>query len=302
MNQRRRLSAFALLGLLPLMGTLFWLTAVATSGLPQTAAFVINVHGLTLNDPPSRLRPAPLSLSVLDDAQVDARTATPTPSFTPPATAGGTTTAVLKPTPTPTQPVRPAPTPAPTATSTSTPLPLPTPSLPTPTPSPTVAPGTITGQVVDSQTRTPIAGAAISMTPPAAVGISDSNGNFALIVPPGSYTVTATATGYNSASQAVTVKSGSRQGISFKLTSIAAYGSIAGSVTDANTGTPIAAATITLSDGLVAVSDLNGNYSFAVVLVGTYTITASATGYVSQSQAITVKPGHQTTQNFQLAR
>jgi hypothetical protein len=140
------------------------------------------------------------------------------------------------------------------------------------------------------------------MTPPAAIGLTDSNGNFTLIVPPGSYTVTVTAAGYNSASQSVSVRSGQRQTLSFKLTSTTASGSIAGNVSDAWSGSPIAGATLRLSNGLTTVTDLNGNYSFPLVLSGSYTITASAIGYVGQSQAITVKPGHQTTQNFQLAR
>ena len=140
------------------------------------------------------------------------------------------------------------------------------------------------------------------MNPPAAIGLTDSNGNFALIVAPGSYTVTVTAAGYNTASQPVSVKSGQRQTLSFKLTSSTATGSVAGNVSDGLTGSPIAGAIVTVSNGLTTVSDLNGNYSFPAVLSGSYTVTVSAIGYVSQSQVISVKPGHQTTQNFQLAQ
>lgn len=272
------------------MAAVFWLTAVATSGLPGTAIFAINVHSLTLNDPTSSLRPAPLSLSVLDDAQLDAQAATARPSATPAPSAPVTGAPVRRPTPTPTPtPTRTA-TPTPTATPTS--LPLPSPSVPVATPSPSPALATIAGQVVDSLTKSPIAGAAVSMTPPAATGLTDSNGNFALMAAAGSYTVTVTAAGYNSASQQVTVRSGQRQTLSFKLTSNPGFGSITGYVSDWTTGGPIAGAMVTLSNGPATVTDATGYFSLPVVLAGTYTITFSALNYVPASFAVTVKTGH----------
>lgn len=288
MTPRRRRPMLAVLLLLPGIAAIFWLTAVATSGLPNTAIFAINVHGLTLNDPTTALRPAPLSLSVLDDARLDAQDATASPSATPATSLPGTTAPVTRPTPAPTRVATPTPTPS----ATGSVLPLPSPSVPTPSPAPTITPGIIAGQVIDSQTKSPIAGAAVSMTPPAAIGLTDSNGNFALIVAPGSYTVTVTAAGYNSASQSVTVKSGQRQTLSFKLTSMTASGSVAGNVSDASSGIPIPGAMVTLSNGLATVTDLNGNFSFAVVLDGSYTLTVSATNYVAQSIPVTVKTAH----------
>jgi uncharacterized surface anchored protein len=156
--------------------------------------------------------------------------------------------------------------------------------------------------VIDTVTRLPIVGATISLSPGGATSITDVNGNFSLGVSPGTYTVTASTTGYNSASQTVTVNGGQSQIVNFKLVSLTATGSIKGILTDSVTAAAIAGATVRLSNGLAILTDVNGNFSFPAVLYGTYTITASAVGYVSQSQPVTVKPGHLTTINFQLAR
>ena len=95
---------------------------------------------------------------------------------------------------------------------------------------------------------------------------------------------------------------GQNQVVNFKLVSLAATGSSKGTVTDSLTGAAIAGATVILSNGLATLSDVSGNFNFAAVPYGTYTITASAVGYASQTQPLTIKPGHLTTINFQLAR
>ncbi|HEY9288983.1 MAG TPA: carboxypeptidase-like regulatory domain-containing protein [Candidatus Dormibacteraeota bacterium] len=308
MSRHRRLSLLALLALLPVIAAVFWLTAVATSGLPGIAVFAINVHGLTINDPRSAFRPAPLSLRVLDDAQIDAASATGNGARSGAATSTTYSTGSDAQSPSPSASSQGAPAPTPTVI----PLPAPSPTiipLPTPTPLPTILPtptpklkSTISGQVIDTVSHLPIAGASIAVSPSGASTTTDINGNFSLGVSPGTYTVTASAVGYNSASQTVTVSGGQSLVLSFKLVALTATGSIKGTVMDSVTAAAIAGATVGLSNGLVTITDLNGNYSFAAVLYGNYTITASATGYLSQSQPITVKPGHQTTLNFQLAR
>ena len=311
MKRRRRLSLLALLALLPVVAAVFWLTAMATSGLPGVAVFAINVHGLTINDPTSAFRPGPLSLRVLDDAQIDAAdangarsgvAATPTTYPTGSGAQQPAPSGTAQPSPAPTPSVTPVPTATPTIIPLPTPTPLPT-ILPTPTPTPTPKPkSAISGQVIDTVSHLPIAGARVALSPSGASTTTDVNGNFSIGVNAGTYTVTASAVGYNSASQTVTVSGGQNVVLSFKLVALTATGSIKGTVTDSVTAAAIVGATVRLSNGLVTVTDLNGNYSFAAVLYGNYTITASAIGHLSQSQPITVKPGHQTTLNFQLAR
>jgi len=275
MNRHRPLRSLAILALLPLLGVVFWLTAVVASSIPSLLVVDVNVHGLTLATyaGDSAQRVAPLSLRVLDDANQDAlKPAMPTP--TP-----GRSVA----TPKPAASLSPTPTPRPV------PSPLPTPSSPLPLPTPSATPGwaTIAGQVIDSQTRLPIAGAAVSVNPGGQAALTDINGNFSLSVSPGTSTVTAKATGYGSASQTVTVNGGQKTN---------------GSVTDSLSKAPIVGATVSLSDGMVRVTDVNGNFSFAIVLSGSYTLTISAVGYVTQSQVVTVKTGHATSVQISLAR
>jgi len=67
-------------------------------------------------------------------------------------------------------------------------------------------------------------------------------------------------------------------------------GSLAGKVTDASTGLPISDATITAvgPENRSTSTTGNGTYSLDEVLVGDYTVTASAPGYISDSKPVTV--------------
>jgi len=290
MNRHRPLRSLGILALLPLFGMMFWLTAVVASSIPSLLVVNVNVHGLTLatSAGDATQQVAPLSLRVLDDVNQDAtKAAIPTP------TAGRSLA-----TPKPAASSSPTPTPRPV------PTPLPTPSIPLPSPTPSPAPGwaTIAGQVSDSQTRLPIAAATVSVSPGGQSALTDTNGNFSLSVSPGTYTVTAKATGYGSASQTVTVNGGQKTNVIFRLVSVTAFGTLSGSVTDSLSKAPIVGAIVSLSDGMVRVTDLNGNFSYALVLSGSYTLTVSSVGHVTQSQVVTVKTGHTTNVQISLAR
>jgi hypothetical protein len=263
----------------------FWITAVITSQLPQTFVVAVNVHGLDINPGAgSTQRPAPLSLSVLADAQQDGSAPTSAPAGTP----------------SPTRAV-PTPTPRQSPTPTSSPTPSPSPSLPVPTPTPTGL-ATITGQVVDSQTRNPIAGATVTANPGGYATVTDTSGNFSLAVAPGTYTVVASAALYNSASTSVTIKAGQKLNLILKLTSTTSFGSISGTVLDSVTKAPVVGATVSLSNGLVRVTDTNGSFSYSLVLTGSYTLTVSALGYVTQTNPVSVKAGHTTTVQILLVK
>src|SRR5438132_11154578 len=83
MNRNRPLRSLAILALLPLLGVVFWLTAVVASSIPSLLVVDVNVHGLTLATyaGDSAQRVAPLSLRVLDDANQDAlKPAMPNPT------------------------------------------------------------------------------------------------------------------------------------------------------------------------------------------------------------------------------
>lgn len=279
---RRIRRSLGMLAILLGFGLLFWLTAVVMSSLPNSYVVAVNVHGLNLPAPDSGLRPAPLSLSVLDDADQDQATAV-APAATPIPHSGRTP--IIAPAPS-------ARVPAPSPTGSGLPVPLPSPVI---TPSASPAAATISGQVTDSQTHLAIVGATISASPSGASTTTDVNGNYSLGVAAGTYTVTASDPTYNSASQSVTVKPGQQQTLSFRLVSITAYGTLTGTVLDAITRAPIAGATVMLSNNLIRTTDLNGNFSYAIVLNGTYTLTVSALGYSAQSQQVTIRPGKTTT-------
>jgi len=285
MTGRRWLRSLGLVALLPLFGLLFWLSAVVASSIPDVLVMAVNVHGLSLPLARDAGQPhAPLSLQVLTDAQLDQNN----------GAGSGSTSPVATPTVAPSRAsgARPAPTPSPSASA--TPLPIPTTVVPAPTPTATAAPASISGQVTDSQTKLPIPGATVSLDPSGATALTDANGNFSFGVSPGTYGVTVSASTYNSASQTVTVASGQKASLAFKLVSSTSFGGLNGTVTNNASGAPIAAATVTLSNGLVRVTDLSGNFSYGIVLNGTYTLTVSAPGYLTQSQSVTIKPGHTT--------
>jgi Carboxypeptidase regulatory-like domain len=297
----RRKRARVLL-LVPIFGAIFWVTALIASTTPGLLVLGVNVHGIGLasyaGDPGGGL--APLSSKILNDVSQDtirqvgsaSSNATPRPTVVAPAT-------------TPSSNPNPTPTPLPVPTV----VPLPSlPPVPSVTPSPTPAPtatatpsrATINGQVVDTATHVGIAGAQVAITSGSSAA-TDANGNFTFGVNAGSYTLVATATGYNSASQTVTVSGGQNLAVTIKLTSVAATGGIKGDVTSATTTAALVGALIALSNGMVTVTDLSGAYTLPLVPYGNYTITASAGGHATQSQAVTVKPAHTTVVNFALA-
>jgi len=79
-------------------------------------------------------------------------------------------------------------------------------------------------------------------------------------------------------------------------------GLLGGAVTDAATGNPIAKASVT-AGGYTAITANNGAYQFSPLAPGTYTATASATGYFSSSPTtVTVTNNGTTIQNFALTR
>ena len=165
----------------------------------------------------------------------------------------------------------------------------------------TVAPpatGTISGTVTDVDTLDPIAGATV--TDGIRSVITDGIGVYALAdVPEGTYTVTASADDYTSASQTnVVVTADVTTTVDLALTVIV-YGAIEGTVTDVDTGNPIEGAAVT--DGTrQATTDATGYYSMTDVPEGTYTVVASATGYEDASWEAAVTGGATSTANFSL--
>jgi thermitase len=157
-------------------------------------------------------------------------------------------------------------------------------------------PGSITGSVTDADDGSPIAGATVSDGTRTAT--TDTSGEYAIAdVPAGSYQVTASKEGYHSSSMTVNVLSGSSAVANLSLNEVILPGSITGSVTDADDGSPIAGATV--SDGTrTATTDTSGGYTIADVPPGTYQVTASKSGYESSMSTVTVVSSGTAVTNF----
>jgi hypothetical protein len=126
------------------------------------------------------------------------------------------------------------------------------------------------------------AGATIATSGSAATSVgTDSAGNFSFTsISPGSYTVTPSHSGkiFTPVSRAETVTSASITDVTFAAsTSTAATYTLSGTVS----GSVMAGVTITLNGVNIgaAVTDLAGNYSFAGLTSGTYTVSAALDGY-----------------------
>jgi thermitase len=161
-----------------------------------------------------------------------------------------------------------------------------------------VLPGSISGQVTDTENGSAISGAQV--TDGTRTATTDATGEYTIAdVPAGGYEVTASKEGYQSASLTVNVISGGTSTANIPLNEVVLPGSITGSVTDAETGSPIAGATV--SDGTrTAATDTSGEYTLADVPEGTYQVTASKEGYESSSVTMNVISGDTAVANLSL--
>lgn len=108
-----------------------------------------------------------------------------------------------------------------TPTPSPTPSPTPTPGVTpvvTPSPTPSPAPGAITGSVVSSILGQPVSGATVSTDTGGYTATTGPDGSYTIAdVAAGDYTLTATATGFESSSQSVTVTAGAATTANFDL-------------------------------------------------------------------------------------
>ena len=161
--------------------------------------------------------------------------------------------------------------------------------------------GSVAGTVTDADTGLPIAGATVATD----TGQSDqtaANGSYTVNnVPAGQRQVTASATGYNPQTATVQVNAGQTANRDFALTpSGPTTGSVAGTVTDASTGLPIAGATVATDTGQSDQTAANGTYTINNVPPGQRQVTASATGYDPESATVQVNAGQTANQDFAL--
>ena len=159
--------------------------------------------------------------------------------------------------------------------------------------------GSVVGHVRDSLTRLAVAGAAVACGGQS--GTTDVTGAYRLPgVRIGSRTVTASASGYESASIGITVATDQTTVADLSI-SPTTFGTVAGRVTNASTGYGLQGVQVTCG-ALATASDSSGNYTITGVPVGSgYRIGASAAGYYWASVgSVSVSTGATTTANLSL--
>jgi uncharacterized repeat protein (TIGR01451 family) len=132
--------------------------------------------------------------------------------------------------------------------------------------------------------------------------VTNSSGGYTLYVPAGTYVLTGSAANYiNAASASQNLSANGTVNVNLALS---ALGTIAGTVTDVN-GIPVPNAHIDFTNGSFsggAVTGATGTYATFGLPAGTYTVTASASGYASLSTgSVTVTNNVSTLVNFRFS-
>lgn len=159
--------------------------------------------------------------------------------------------------------------------------------------------GTIAGYVYDAISGLPIEGALVSIPELNLTTYTDANGTFSLSVPPGTYTLEASATGYQPFSTSVTVDENETVVVPIPLTPLGT-GTIYGWVFDAETLEPIPNATVVLDYGETTTTDASGYYEFPEVVAGSHTVFVFKPGYISANATVFVPPDGAVELNFTL--
>lgn len=151
----------------------------------------------------------------------------------------------------------------------------------------------LSGVVTDTN-GTAIRGAVVTLSNGTSAGMSDttdSRGRYSITrIIPDTYTVTVSASGFNSTTGTAALDQGGASVLNFSLTGIgASTAGITGLVVDGN-GQPIIGARVTITGGPVtgrtSTTDGNGQYQLLNLPAGTYTLRVNATGFQSQTQTV----------------
>lgn len=165
--------------------------------------------------------------------------------------------------------------------------------------------GSIQGTVVSSADSRPIPGASVTTIPATVTVVTDTAGVFTITqVPVRSYTVNATASGYQAGTANVQVTAGAAASVTVTMAPVQGgqTGTIKGTVTHSVTGAPVADADVTTQPASSsAKTDANGNYQLNNVPAGTYSVNVSKSGFSAASfTPVTLAAGGTQTVNLAL--
>jgi protocatechuate 3,4-dioxygenase beta subunit len=167
-------------------------------------------------------------------------------------------------------------------------------------------PGTVSGTVTAANTGLPISGATVEVNFNNVVifsTLTNGSGNYTIAgVPPGTYVIHAHAMNYQTGIVGAIVQSDQTTTVNFSLQSNP--GTISGTVTAANTGSPISGATVEVNlNNVVIFSTLtngSGNYTITGVPPGSYVMHAHSDTYQTGILGAVVQSDQTTTVNFSL--
>ena len=138
--------------------------------------------------------------------------------------------------------------------------------------------GVVYAHVTDGASS--LAGAKVFVDGPGDSASTSADGTVAFAPSPGAYTIRATKFGYTDASASITLAQGDHQTVELPLT-LKPTGAFSGTVVDANTLAPLAAAEVNLAYTPVHDhTDAGGAYDLGAVPLGTYRLEANRPGYI----------------------
>jgi hypothetical protein len=133
---------------------------------------------------------------------------------------------------------------------------------------------------------------------------ADANGNYSLTnVPPSAPATvqfTASASGFQTASQSAVINPSNNPTINFALRPSTDAGSISGKVTSAVDGTALSGVSISY-DGQSTTSDASGNFHFDTVPGGSHAFSTQRTGWIPETVTANIQPGISSVLNLRLA-
>lgn len=142
--------------------------------------------------------------------------------------------------------------------------------------------GDLSGKVLDGATLAPVQGAIVNLLGESPI-TCDAQGAFAMgNLVPGTYEVTASASGYVSQNYQIMIVAGVNAEMQIYLAPLLQSTAITGRIIDSSTGMPIAGAGVAVvGTALTTNTTADGSYSLAAINLLDFSISASATGYDS---------------------
>ena len=161
--------------------------------------------------------------------------------------------------------------------------------------------GTVAGRVTAAGTSDGISNAAVAADSGQSTS-TDAFGNYQLAdVPAGNRVISATASGYESQNQPVSVTEGTTHTVDFALVESTAggFGAIRGSVYSSG-GAKLGGATVQVTGGSSSLTNNGGKYSIQNVPAGPQMVTASLAGYAPVTLSVEVPAASSVTLDFTL--